>query len=229
MANKKVQDDEVIVDIEEVYSRSEKFIELYKKQITYITGGIIAIVAGYFGYIKLYLEPLESEAQSEMFRAEQYFEKDSLDKAVNGDGVAYGFIDIIDIYGGTKSANLAHYYLGISYLKQGLYEDAIDELSSFSSSDIMLSSISTGAQGDAYMELGETDAAISQYKDAANTKPNKFTSPIYLLKAGQALESIGDYEGAVDVYNSILEDYPESVEGRDIKKYISRASSFVVN
>jgi tetratricopeptide (TPR) repeat protein len=177
--------------------------------------------------MKLYLEPLEAEAQSEMFHAEHYFQKDSLDKAINGDGVAYGFIDIIDIYGGTKSANLAHYYLGIAYLKQGLYEDAIDHLSSFSSSDVMLSSVSKGAQGDAYMELGDAESAISQYKSAANSSPNNFTSPMYLLKAGQVLESIGEYAEAVDVYKKIEEDYPESQEGRDIAKYISRASSFV--
>lgn len=227
MSKKKDQEDEVIVNIEEVYSKSEHFIETYKKQITYVVGAIIAIVAGYFGYMKLYLEPLEAEAQSEMFRAEHYFQKDSLDKAINGDGVAYGFIDIIDIYSGTKSANLAHYYLGIAYLKQGLYEDAIDQLSSFSSSDIMLSSVSMGAQGDAYMELGDAESAISQYKKAANSNPNNFTSPMYLMKAGQVLESIGDYSEAVDVYKTIQEDYPESQEGRDIAKYISRASSFV--
>jgi len=227
MTNKKDQEDEVIVNIEEVYSKSEHFIEVYKKQITYAIGIIVAIVAGYFGYLKLYLEPLESEAQSEMFHAEQYFQKDSLDKAINGDGVAYGFVDIIDIYGGTKSANLAHYYLGISYLRQGLYEDAIEELSSFSSSDIMLTSISIGAQGDAYMELGDTESAISQYQKAASSKANDFTSPMYLFKAGQALESINEYEEAVEVYKSIEKDYPESQEGRDIAKYISRASSFV--
>ena len=227
MTKKKDPKDEVIVDIEEVYSKSEQFVEKYKKQISYVIGGIAVVVAAYFAYIKLYLEPLETEAQSEMFRAEQYFNKDSLDKAINGDGAAYGFLDIIDIYGGTKSANLAHYYLGISYLEQGLYEDAIDELGQFSSDDVMLSSISEGAQGDAYMQLGEVENAIDQYKKAANVKPNNYTSPIYLLKAGQALESIGDYESAVDAYEKIKEDYPESQEGRDIQRYISRASSFV--
>ena len=79
MSKKQTAEDEVIVDIEEVYSKSEKFVETYKKQITYIVGGIVAIVAGYFGYQNLYLEPLEVEAQAEMFRAEQYFERDSLD------------------------------------------------------------------------------------------------------------------------------------------------------
>ena len=144
MAKKKDQQDEVIVDIEEVYSKSEQFVEKYKKQLTYVVGSLAVIVAGYFAYINLYLEPLEKEARSEMFRAEQYFAMDSLDKAINGDGVSYGFVDIIDIYGGTKSSNLAHYYLGISYLKQGLYEDAIDELESFSSTDVMLASVAEG-------------------------------------------------------------------------------------
>lgn len=223
----KDKEEEVIVDIEEVYSKSEKFINSYKKQITYVVGAIIAIILGYFGYMKLYLEPLEVEAQSEMFRAEQYFGIDSLDKAINGDGVAYGFIDIIDIYGGTKSANLAHYYLGISYLKLGEFENAIDELSDFSSSDVMLSSVSIGAQGDAYMELGDPETAIDKYIKAANNKTNKFTSPIYLFKAGQALESIGEYNDALNLYKELKEDYAESKEGREIEKYISRVSSFV--
>ncbi|MEQ8323221.1 MAG: tetratricopeptide repeat protein [Vicingaceae bacterium] len=227
MAKKKDQEDEVIVDIEEVYSKSEEFVEKYKKQLTYVVGGIGLVIAGYFAYTKLYLEPLESEAQSEMFKAEQYFRQDSLEKAINGDGVAYGFVDILDFYGGTKSANLAHYYLGIAYLRQGLFEDAIDELEEFSSDDVMLTSIAEGAQGDAYMELGDKKSAVAQYMKAAEVKPNGYSSPIYLIKAGQALESMGEYKDAVEVYESIKEDYPESQEGRDIDKYIARASSFV--
>ena len=227
MSKKKNEQEEVIVDIEEVYSKTEKFVETYKKQITYVVGTIVAVVVLYLIYVKLYLEPHELEAQSEMFTAEQYFEQDSLDKAIYGDGVALGFIDIIDIYGGTKSSNLAHYYLGISYLRMGSYDEAIDELNSFSSDDIMLSSISVGAKGDAYMELGEIEKAIGLYKDAAHTKENKFSSPIYLIKAGKALESIEEYSDALSVYEEIKDKYPESQEGREIEKYIARAGSYV--
>lgn len=227
MAKKQDPKEEVIVDIEEVYSKSEQFIERYKKQISYIVGAILVIVGGYFGYIKLYLEPLETEAQAEMFKAELYFKQDSLNKAINGDGVALGFLDIIEIYSGTKCANLSHYYLGISYLRQGMFEDAIDELDQFSSSDVMLSSVALGAKGDAHMELNDLDLAIEQYKDAARIRPNEFTSPIYLMKAGNALESIGDYEEALELYREIKEDYAESQEGREIEKYIARASAYV--
>lgn len=227
MAKKVEKPEEVIVDIEEVYSKTEKFINQYKKQISYIAGGVVALVVGYFGYVNLYLNPLEEEVRSEMFRAEQYFEVDSIQKAIYGDGVALGFTDIIDLYGGTKSANLAHYYLGICYLKEGLYEEAIESLDDFSSSDVMLSSIALGAKGDAHMELGNPEKAITLYLDAANIRPNQFTSPIYLIKAGKAMESLGEYKDALSVYNEILEEYPESQEGRDIEKYIARASTFV--
>ena len=80
-------------------------------------------------------QPKEVDAQSQIFRAEQYFEKDSFKLAFEGDGDALGFNDIIDEYGVTETANLAHYYAGICYLRLGEYENAIDDLKSFDSND----------------------------------------------------------------------------------------------
>ncbi len=60
-----------------------------------------------------------------MFTAEYYFEKDSVDLALFGDGESYGFMDIIDDYGSTSAGNLAKYYSGICYYNKGEYEDAI--------------------------------------------------------------------------------------------------------
>jgi tetratricopeptide (TPR) repeat protein len=224
----KIREDEnteVIVDVQGVYSKTESFIENNKKVLSMVLGGIVVVIGLYFAYTQIYLGPKEIEAQSSIFMAEKYFEKDSLDKAINGDGVNYGFIDIIDEYSGTKTANLAHYYLGISYLRTGAYEDAIEQLKAFSSDDIMISSIAIGAIGDAYMELGNVDDAISYYEKAAKNNENELTTPMYLFKAGLAYEEKGDYAKAFDKYTTIKKDFSDSSEGRTIEKYLARAEA----
>jgi tetratricopeptide (TPR) repeat protein len=227
MAKNNKESDDLIVDVEEVYSKTEDFIEKNKKTLTSAAIALIAIIGLYYGYKKLYLEPKEEEGRIELFKAEQYFEMDSLQKAVYGDGQYLGFIDLIENYSGTKTENLSHYYLGICYLRLGQFEDAIDELEDFSTNDVMLGSVAIGAIGDANMELGRVSDAVSYYKKAANRKSNDFTSPIYLLKAGEALESEGNFSEALEVYQEIKDNYPDTQEGRQIDKYIARASSFV--
>jgi tetratricopeptide (TPR) repeat protein len=75
----------------------------------------------------------------------------------------------------------------------------------------------------AYMELKETEKAIEYYVKAGTYNENEFVSPIYLLRAGQAMESIEDYEGALKQYKLIKEKYRNSAEGRMIDKYIAKA------
>lgn len=229
MANKYQKEEKDLLDLEaeEVYSRTENFIEDNKSVLLGILGGLILIIAGYFAYQNLYIAPLEEEAQQEMFMAEKYFAMDSLQKAVYGDGSYLGFIHIADDYSATKSGNLAQYYLGISYLRMGEYQNAIDALESFSSDDKIVSTIAVGAIGDAYMELGDVNKAASYYEEAANNNENLFTTPIYLLKAAKAHESVGDYATALTFYKEIRKNYESTPEGSDIEKYIARAEAFV--
>ena len=219
------KEEEVIVDVEEVYSKSEKYIEDNKNTLSMIVGAIVVIVGGYFGYTNLYVMPLESQAHEQMWKAEQYFEVDSFRLALEGDGNYYGFLTIINEYGVTKAANLANYYAGICYLNQGEYETAISFLGDFSSDDEILGAVALGAIGDAYMEMGNQNEALSYYKKAASNKTNDFTGPVYLMKAAFVQEQLGDYSSAVDSYNKILQEYPSSSESRRVDKYIARANS----
>ena len=123
--NKKDITESSIESFESALSRSEQFIVDNQKTISVVVGVIIVAVAGFLGFRKLYLAPLEVEAKSQMFMAEQYFEMDSFDLAIYGDGNYLGFIDIINDYGLTKTGKLAHYYLGICNLRMGFFEDLI--------------------------------------------------------------------------------------------------------
>lgn len=225
MSKETTDSNEPIVDVQEVYSKTENFIDNNKKRLSIIVVAVLAIIAGYLGYKKLHIAPMEVEAQSAMFMAEKYFEQDSLQLAINGDGQNYGFIDIADEYSGTKSANLAHYYLGLCYRNTGEYEYAIDELKSFSSDDVIISAVALGAIGDCYMELNDVDNAISYYEKASTHNANELTSPIYLFKAGLAYEEAQDFASAETKYNAIKTDYPDSREAQTIEKYIARAEA----
>jgi tetratricopeptide (TPR) repeat protein len=227
--NKHKDQDEVIVDIGGSINKTEQFIEDNKKSLSAGVGAIVVAVALFFGYTKLYLEPLEQEASLEIWKAQQYFQIDSLDKALYGDGNFLGLEDVRDQYGATKAGALADYYIGLIYLKQGDYDAAIENLSSFSSGDMIVSSIAQGAIGDAQTELGDVDAAASAYMKAANLNKNEFSTPIYLMKAGKAFESIGNYDKAKDAYKTIMDDYPESSEGRSVEKYYYKAKTLAEN
>jgi len=219
------QKEEPIVDVQETISKAERYIEENKKSLSIIVGAVIVLVGGYFAWTKLYLAPLEEEARGQMFVAERYFEKDSLNKAINGDGQFFGFKDIIGNYGLTSSGNLAHMYLGLCYLHKGQFEDAVTELKEYDGDDMMLAPIAIGAIGDAYSELGKTDDAIGQYMKASGENKNNFTTPIYLMKAATLYETQGKYKEAVKIYEQLKTDFPEAREGRDVEKYISRAKA----
>ena len=227
MAKKTDKTEERIVAVEEAFSKTEQFIEKNQKIILIVIGAIILVVLGYFGFKKIYLAPREKEAQSQMFMAEKYFETDSLTKALKGDGNYLGFLDIIDQYKFTKSANLSHYYAGICYLKKGEFQNAIDQLNKFSSGDELVGPMAIGAIGDAYMELNNTDKAIDYYLKAANKKKNDLTSPMFLMKAGVAYELEGKNDLALKTYKRIKADFTRINEGRDIDKYIARMNELV--
>ncbi|MCD4680788.1 MAG: tetratricopeptide repeat protein, partial [Bacteroidales bacterium] len=72
MAKKVDQTEDRIQIVEEALSKTEKFIENNQKVISIVIGAIIVIVLGYFGFNKFYIEPLEKEAQAQMFMAEKY-------------------------------------------------------------------------------------------------------------------------------------------------------------
>ncbi|MBI3502875.1 MAG: tetratricopeptide repeat protein [Bacteroidetes bacterium] len=215
--------EEPAIDVQETISKAERYIEENKKSLSIIGGAIAVLVGGYFAWTKLYIGPMEEEAEGQMYMAEKYFEKDSLDKAINGDGQFLGFKEITDQYGLTTSGNLAHLYLGLCYLHKGKYEDAISELKAYDGKDMMLAPISIGAQGDAYAELGKTDDAINQYLKAAKENENNFTTPVYLMKAATLYETQGKYKEALQLYEQLKSDFAEAREGREVEKYISRA------
>ncbi|HEX2395903.1 MAG TPA: tetratricopeptide repeat protein [Bacteroidales bacterium] len=222
MSKKKIEENPTgFQTVENALSKTEQYIEENQKSLTIILLAIVIVIGGYLGYKKFYLEPANKDALEAMYVAENYFEQDSFQLALDGDGANYGFLDVIDEYSITKTANLAHYYAGVCYMRTGDFESAIDHLEKFDGEDIMVGSLAIGAIGDCNLELGNKKEAAELYLKAAIRKKNSFTSPIFLKKAGLVYEDLKEYDKAMKAYSTIKKDYPETEEGKVIDKYIA--------
>ena len=212
----------------------ELFYEKNKKAITYGGGSLLAIVA-IFGFFKFYWLPgQETEANTEAFFAQTYFEKDSFNIALNG-GLSVtttegpktmmGFKDIADNYGMTKTGNLANYYSGICLLRTGKFAEAIEYLEKYKGNDEMVAPVAIGAIGDANMELNNVDEAIKFYLKAAEKSNNNFTTPLYLKKAAFGYELKANYTEALAAYERLKNEFAMSTEAREVDKYIARVKT----
>ena len=225
MAKKTDKTEDQIVALEEALGKTEQFIEKNQKILIIVITAIVIIVLGFYGYKKLYVAPQETEAQEQMFQAEAYFDVDSLNRALYGDGNNLGFIDIASEYGVTKAGNLANYYAGICFLKKGSFEEAIDYLDDFSLEGQIIAPMALGAKGDAYMEIGDIETAANYYLKAADYDINDFTTPLFLMKAAWTYELLEEYDKAIDALERIDKEYQRSPEARDVPKYIARVEA----
>lgn len=212
-------------EVEHALTTAELFFEKNAKLISIIFGAAVVLALLLLATHRFYTLPRETKAKEQIFTAEQYFEKDSFNLALNGDGNYPGVLDIIDNYGSTPSGNLAKYYAGISYLHLGKYKEAIEYLESFKTDDLLLKPVTTGAIGDAYAEQGNKEKALKYYSDASEMNPNNFTAPVFMLKKGRMYEMMGNKEQALSTYQQIKDKYGDSNEGRMADKYIARLTA----
>jgi tetratricopeptide (TPR) repeat protein len=222
MAKKEEHKHELLENPEALKERlegAEHWLERNPKIVVSIAAAVLILVGGYFAF-RYYKHGQDDLAQKDMFQAVYYFEADSLDKALNGDGNNLGFLEIIDEYGITDAANLANYYAGVSYLKQGKFELARLYLSDFSSDDLLIQARAYSLIGDAYME--KYDDAAKFYSKAASYKPNKHFSPAYLMKEALAYEKLKQNEKAIEAYDKIINQYWESAEFQNARKFRAR-------
>ncbi len=214
--------DEVILDVGETLTKAEVFIEKNKKPITYVVLGIIAGFAAYFGFKYLYLDPLEKEAQLELYKAQENIDRDSLRLALNGDGVSMGLLEIADEYSLTKAGNLARYYAGVCYLQLGEYEEAIRQMDRFKTNDPVFSVLAKGVIADAFLEIGQPKEALEYYNKAVKASGNEFVVPFYLKKAGMLAEDQGRLKDARSYFERLKNDFPKSQHALDADKFLSR-------
>jgi tetratricopeptide (TPR) repeat protein len=213
------------LDIGDMYTSTELFFEKNKKAVTIGIVAIVAVVAGAIGYKKFVAEPKAEKAANAIWKAQYYFEIDSLDLAINGDGNYLGFQGIAANFGSTPSGELANFYLGVCYHQKGELETALKYYQEADLGDDVLRVMATGNQGDVLADMGRTDEAIKQFEKAANMVKSDYTTPMFLMKAGIAYQSKNDWKGAEKCFSRIATDFPQSPDVMTARKYAARAKA----
>ncbi len=210
--------------INEALSSSEQFIEKNQNAIMIGLGIVIVVVLAFLAYHNLYKKPKNEKAQTAIFKGERYFQNQQDSLALFGNGNDYiGFEEVINQFGGTKTADLAKAYAGISYSRLGDNEKALKYLNKFKGGDKLITPAITGAVGDVYMNMDMSDKAANQFLKAAKAADDNLLSPIYYKKAGLAYLHSQNFDKAIEIFETIKKTYLNSPEGQDASKYIEQA------
>ncbi len=196
--------------------------ERNRKTFIYSGAGLGVLIIAAIAYF-YFNSGREEEAQKAYFRAERYYEMDSVKLALKGDGYATGMEDVADEYGSTKAGQDAHYYIGMAKLREGKYQEAIDNLQAFHLKSPIVYPLALGGIGDAYAQLKDYESAVKYYVKAAEYSDNNFTAPKFYKKAGLVYEKLGDFGKAQEAYQKVKDKYNTTYGARDIDKWIQRA------
>jgi predicted negative regulator of RcsB-dependent stress response len=223
MAKKEIKESIEIIEspeaLQQEVSKVTSYFEQNKSTLFTVIGVAVVVIAGYFGYT-WYSNNQDIEGEKKLYKAVYAFEADSLSAA------AKELAKVSDEFGG-NTQNLADLYLGSTLMKQGKYDQAIEKLKNFNSSDLLVQARTYALIGDAYSEKKSFSEAIEYYQKAADYKSNKFFSPSYLLKLAIAYEANKQSKEALDVYTQITEKYAESAEATPAKKYKAQLESSI--
>lgn len=232
MSNSKSKDTEKeIVNASETLDNLKLMWSKSGKLISAILGILVVIVGGYFAYKQFVLKPKEAQALDKSFKAEEYYRLDSVNLALNGDGVNPGFAKIADNYSGTETGNLAKFYAGVCYIRLNQNDKAIKYLEDFSTNAKQVQQRAYLLLGDAYGDKGNGSKALDYYKKAGHYfETDQQTSSEALFRAAYLAQHVlNKKEEAVSLYKELKEKYPRTQMGFSADKYLAQLGVYNVD
>ena len=225
MANKELKNQEKLQQEkkEEALSKVEQFFNDNKKIIWGCLCAILVVGVGILAYNNFVRQPRIKEAQSQTFQAEEQFRNGEWELALKGDGNFLGFEQLVAEYG-SAAGEAVYFYAGACELQLGNWQEALEYLNQYSTSETLMSQRATAAKATAYEGLEDYAKALDLYEKAARQADNIYTAE-YLQKAGIMAEELGQTEKALAIYKEIKDQYPTSPQGAAIDKYITRIES----
>jgi tetratricopeptide (TPR) repeat protein len=188
------------------------------KLVTYILSGVVFGLLLFVLYQMFFYGPANTESKASYWRGLNFAMKDSTDKAIEE------LESAVENYDGKNGGEVAQFLLATQFMKKGKFDEAVTELEGTDVDDTYLSAMKSGLLADCKSEMKDYAGAVELYIEAASINENKFTTPMYLFKAGLCAEKVKDFNKAVECYQKIKDDYPD-YGNRKYEKYLSRATN----
>lgn len=207
---------------------SSRFMHFYNNNKSAIIGGGIGLVLAVgliIAYI-IYSGNQEEEAKNLLGIAEQELLQGNYLEALNGNEEEFtlGFTQIANNYGGTEAGNLAYYYAAISEYELGNYEDALMYIREYNIPEGILGVAPISMNANILIGLERYEEAAEKFEQAASWDENNSTTPYNLYKAAEAYSEAGDNQQAMDLLNTIIEEYPNSQQIAQAERLKGRLS-----
>jgi tetratricopeptide (TPR) repeat protein len=214
MAKKTKPQDDTLLDVGEAYTKTEKFVDENRSSLTYGIGGVAVLIVAVLAYQSFIAAPAEAQAEETSWRAESYFEMDSVDLAAYGDGFAAGLEEVMNDQSGTAAASRAAYRMGIVHRDAGAFEEAIAAFEQAEASDDVIAVLAVGNIGDCQVELENYAAAKSAFESAISGSEagmaEAILAPMFLYKAALVEIELNSNSTAKSYLDRIVNDYPKS-------------------
>jgi predicted negative regulator of RcsB-dependent stress response len=215
---------------EVVVERAKDFWADNGRSIMIVGIALVLLIGGYFAYTNFISAPKEKKAAEAIFKAEEYYRMDSLQKALKGDGQFPGFEKVISQYGGTKAGNMAKFYAGSIYLRNGDLNNAVKYLKDFSTDASQVQARAYKLLGDAYADQGKNSEALDNYKKAAHAfEDDQQNSSEYLFMAAYFADRVvNDKKQATELYKELKKKFPRSNFAVEADRYLGQLGVYEV-
>lgn len=222
MAKKHEEEQQTTIDKlnDNLGSASEKIAQ-NKKILFWIIGGVAVIAAFVLSYLFIYRNPKLNKAFEAYYQVEI--------NALGNDSIAAAeYKKVADEYAGTTAGELAALDAAESYYNLGNYQEALNYLEKFSSSNDELEASALILKGDCYVNLNKFDDALETYNKAIKkADKNPEIVPRVLLKEVNIYDFQKKYDKALECYEQIKKDYANFTfgNGNGVDYYIALEKS----
>ncbi len=193
------------------YFKAQTWIDQNSKMLLIALAAFIVVLAivVFFNFSK---KKMEANASVELAKAVRAYQNSDYQNALPL------LNNLVENYGGSKSGKIGSFYLANTFFNNGDYDNAQKYykkfVSGYKGDNVILSSAMAGIAA-CYEQKNDFESAALQYEKVASKFPDTFKAPAYLLKAGRCFSLAQNNEKAKQLFNMIVEKYPDSKEKDD--------------